>query len=68
MIEHYTQEKITSGLKEFFEKFSLSKPHLKSLIHIIIGMISAESVVTSDISRKLKDDFSSVQLESIFFI
>jgi hypothetical protein len=28
-------------------------------------MISAESVVTSDISRKLKDDFSFVHLESI---
>ena len=28
-------------------------------------MISSESVVTSDISRKLKDDFSLVNLESI---
>ncbi len=28
-------------------------------------MISAESVVTSDVSRKLKDDFSYIQLESI---
>ena len=27
-------------------------------------MISAESVVTSDISRKLKDSFSLIQLES----
>lgn len=28
-------------------------------------MISAESVVTSDISKKLKDDFSFIKLESI---
>ena len=28
-------------------------------------MISAESIVTSDISRKLKDDFSLIHLESI---
>ena len=44
---------------------SLSKPHLKVLSFIITGMLSAESIVTSDISRKLKDDFSLVNLESI---
>ena len=33
--------------------------------YIITGMISAESVVTSDISKKLKDDFSFINLESI---
>lgn len=63
---YYTQEKIASNLRIFFIKiFSLSKPHLKLLSYIITGMISAESVVTSDISRKLKDDFSFVHLESI---
>lgn len=62
---YYTQEKIASNLRNFFIKISnLSKPHLKSISYIITGMISAESVVTSDISRKLKDNFSYVFLES----
>lgn len=66
MKEYYNQEKIASSLKIFFQKiFNLSKPHLKIIAFIITGMISAESVVTSDISKKLKDDFSFVLLESI---
>ena len=66
MKSYYNQEKISSSLRIFFQKiFSLSIPHLKSLSYIITGMISSESVVTSDISRKLKDDFSLVNLESI---
>ena len=65
MKAYYNQEKISSSLRNFFQKiFSLSKPLLKSLCYII-GMISAESVVTSDISKKLKDDFSLINLESI---
>ena len=59
MKAYYNQEKISSSLRIFFQKiFFLSIPHLKSLSYIITGMISSESVVTSDISRKLKDDFS----------
>ena len=65
MKEYFNQEKIASSLRKFFKNFSISKPHLKSLSYIITGMISAESVVTSDVSRKLKDDFSLIQLESI---
>ena len=66
MKSYYNQEKIASSLRDFFIKISsISKPHLKSISYIIIGMISAESVVTSDLSRKLKDDFSSILLESI---
>lgn len=65
MKSYYTQEKIASSFRKFFSIFSLSKPHLKSLSYIIIGMIVAESVVTSDFSRKLKDSFSLIQLESI---
>ena len=65
MKSYYNQEKIASSFRNFFKKFSISKPLLKSLSYIIIGMISAESVVTSDISRKLKDDFSLLHLESI---
>ena len=63
---YYNQEKIASNLRNFFKKvYNLSKPHLKVISYIITGMISAESVVTSDISRKLKDDFSLVNIESI---
>jgi hypothetical protein len=66
MKAYYNQEKISSSLRNFFNNISsISKPHLKSISYIITGMISAESVVTSDISRKLKDDFSLVHLESI---
>ena len=65
MKSYYNQEKIASSFRKFFSIFSLSKPHLKSLSYIIIGMIVAESVVTSDFSRKLKDSFSLIQLESI---
>ena len=66
MKEYYNQEKISSSLMKFFQKiFNLSKPHLKNIAFIIAGMVSAESVVTSDISRKLKDDFSTVLLESV---
>ncbi len=62
---YYNQEKIASNLRDYFQKFSISKPHLKNLAYIINAMISAESVVTADLSRKMKDDFSFVQLESI---
>ena len=62
---YYNQEKISSALRNFFKKFSISLPHLKSLSYFITGLVSAESVVTSDISRKLKDDFSLILLESI---
>lgn len=66
MKAYYNQEKISSSLRKFFQKiFSLSKPHLKSISYLIAGMISAESIVTSDISRKLKDNFSLINLESI---
>ena len=66
MKAYYNQQKISSSLQHFFTKFfSLSKPHLKLISFIITGMICAKSVVTSDISRKLKDDFSLVYLASI---
>ena len=66
MKSFYNQKNISNSLQKFFKNFSiLSLPHIKNLSYIIFGMISAESVVTSDISKKLKDDFSFVQLESI---
>ena len=66
MKSYYNQEIISSTFRKFFQKFSfLSKPFIKNLSYIIYGLISAESVVTSDISRKLKGNFSFVQLESV---
>ena len=62
---YYNQEIISSSFLKFFKKvFTLSLPHLKSLSYIVTGMISAESVVTSDVSRKLKGPFSYINLES----
>lgn len=66
MKAYYNQEKIASSLRNFFKNiFCISKPLLKSLSYIIIGMISAESVVSADIARKLKDEFSLVHIESV---
>ncbi len=66
MKAYYTQDKIASGLQHFFKNFScLSKPFIKNISLFIIGLISAESVVTSDVSRKIKHEFSYVFLESI---
>ena len=62
MKSYYNQEKIASSLRNFFKKFSISKPLLKNLCYIILAMISAESVVTSDFSRKLKDNFFNLGL------
>lgn len=57
-----TQLSLTSNLAKFFKFVSpnLSKPHLKLIPNIIFGMIMSESVVTSDIVKNLKDDFSFV--------
>ena len=65
MIFYYNFQIISTNLQHFLKKvFALSLPHLKSISHIIVGMISAESVVTSDVSRKLKCSFSSIHQES----
>ena len=62
---YYNQEIISTTFRKFFQKFSiLTKPFIKNLSYIMFGLISAESVVTSDFSRKLKDDFSFVHLPS----
>ncbi len=61
-----TQKDITSSLRDFFKAVipSLRKTQLNILPEIIFGMISSESVVSSDIAKSLKDEFSLVQLES----
>lgn len=60
-----TQINLASDLAIFFENISnISKPQLKIIPYIILGMIESESVVTTDIVKKLKGDFSSVMLSS----
>lgn len=63
MYKYYnTQTKLSSDLTKFFKKVysKLTKPQLKIIPNIILGMIEAESVVTTDIVKKLKGDFSYV--------
>ena len=57
-----TQATISSDLSNYFKKVCpyISKPHLKLISPIILGMIESESVVTTDIVKKLKGDFSFV--------
>ena len=52
---------------KFFSKVfpSISKPHLKNVCNIIIGMINAESVVTTDIIKKLNFPFDDILQSSI---
>ena len=62
-----SQSQISSDLSKFFKNIfpTISKPHLKIVLDIIIGMIKAESVVTTDIIKKIKDPWSEVQPASI---
>lgn len=57
---------ISSNLSTFFKRVfpTISKPHLKLIPNILIGLINAESVVTTDIVKKLKGDFSLVSPNS----
>lgn len=62
-----TQEDIAILIKDFFKKVfpNIRKTQLKIIPYILIGMILAESVVASDISKELKGDFSLVQHDSV---
>ena len=62
-----SQSQISSDLSKLFKNIfpTISKPHLKIVPDIIIGMIKAESVVTTDIIKKIKDPWCSVQPASI---
>ena len=56
-----TQENIARDLGKFFEKIgNLSKPQLKLIPYITLGMIESESVVTADLVKKLKGNFLKV--------
>ena len=62
-----TQTEITNKIREFLKNNipSLRKTQLNIIPEIIFGMISSESVVSSDIAKCLKNEFSFIQLESI---
>ncbi len=60
-----TQKNLASDLKKYFKKvINITKPQLKIIPYIILGMIEAESVVRTDIVKKLKGDFSKVNQSS----
>ncbi|MFL0197973.1 hypothetical protein ACJDU8_20750 [Clostridium sp. WILCCON 0269] len=52
------QHHITRKLEKIlYEILLITSKRLKNLVYIIIGIILSKSVVSSDISEKLKDDF-----------
>lgn len=56
-----TQENLASNLVNFFKKVTeITKPQQKIIPYLILGMIEAESFVTTDIVKKLKGNFSQV--------
>ena len=63
MVKLYnTQANLASDLSNFFKNVvpNISKPHLKIIPYIILGMVQSESVVTPDIVKTFKGDFSFV--------
>ena len=62
-----TQAQITNKIREFLKISipNLRKTQLNIIPEILFGMISSESVVSTDIAKCLKIDFSYVQLESV---
>ena len=62
-----TQKEITNEIREFLKINvpNLRKTQLNIIPEILFGMISSESVVSTDISKCLKNEFSYVQLESV---
>ena len=62
-----TQEEIASKIKQKLKEIipDIRKTVLNILPYIFIGMLDSESVVASDISKSLKDDFSLVQHDSV---
>ena len=62
-----TQQDIARGIEQFLLKVfpDIRKTQLKIIPFIIFGMIQSESTVASDIAKKLKDDFSLIQADSV---
>jgi hypothetical protein len=65
--KYHTDDEIASEIKEFLLKVDpkMRLTQLKIIPYIILGMILAESSVKLDIAKKLKGDFSKVQLSSV---
>ena len=62
-----TQEEITNEIREFLKNNipGLRKTQLNIIPEILFGMIASESVVSTDIAKCLKNEFSFIQLESV---
>lgn len=61
------QEYITTELKKIlYEILPITIKRLKNLVYIIIGIILSKSIVVSDISEKLKDDFTDAYVSMIY--
>lgn len=62
-----TQAEIATKIKLFLLRIfpDIRKTQLNIIPFIVIGMLLSESVVSSDIAKNLKDDFSLVQLDSV---
>ena len=61
-----TQNKIASNIFKFLNSVgNFRKTQLNIIPFIVIGMILSESVVSSDIAKKLKDNFSFVHHDSV---
>lgn len=60
-----TQQYITTELEKIlYEILPLTSKRMKNLVYIIIGIILSKSVKASDISQKLKDDFTDATEDS----
>lgn len=59
------QEYITTELEKIlYEILPITSKRLKNLVYVIIGIVLSKSVVISEISQKLKDDFTDATEES----
>ena len=61
------QSDFASNFKNFLKKAipDMRKTQLNIIPYIILSMIISESCVPIDMAKSLKDDFSSIQLESV---
>ena len=62
-----TQEEIASAFAKFLKEVdpNIRKTQLNIIPYVLFGMIKSESLVSLNIAKNLKDNFSLIQLESI---
>ena len=62
-----TQEDIASAFAKFLKEVdpNIRKTQLNIIPYVLFGMIKSESLVSLNIAKNLKDNFSLIQLESI---